>query len=194
MYYAGFKRATWGEQMFYSFDQSSFFQNDIHWTWSTDQGLREQDINQSPDFSHVPPLSPWRSAPSPCSSLAGQLSILLSLFPKTWRARCQLKAPRHSCPSTQLHSWPTIQHKDSCVMAGPQGAVVNIKVEQELMGHLGKCWFAYRRKAGWLIWKGTWRFSGVKHVVLSPPCPWAQDGITEPFYRLPIILDGFWHK
>lgn len=120
-------------------------------------------------------------------------SILLSLFPKTWRARCQLKAPMHSCPSTQLHSWP-IQHKDSCVTAGPQGAVVNTKVEQELTGHLGKRWFAYRRKAGWLIWKGTWRFLGVGHVVLSPPCPRAQDGIKEPFYRLLIILDGFWHE
>lgn len=194
MSYGGFKCATWGEQMFYSFDQSSFFQNDIHWTWSTDQGLRKQDINQSPGFNRVLLSSPWRSAPSPRSSLAGQLSIFLSPYPKNWRARCQLKAPRHLCLATQLRSWA--HSAQGPVWHGRTPACGNetLKFEQESTGHLGKCWFAYRRKAGWLIWKGTWRFLGVKHVLLCPLMFWTQEGITEPLYRLPIILDGFWHE
>ena len=194
MSYGGFKCATWGEQMFYSFDQSSFFQNDIHWTWSTDQGLRKQDINQSPGFSRVLPSSPWRKALSPCSSLGGQLSIFYPHILKNEGPDVGSKHPGICVlPLSSVH-WP-FRHKDPCGNGRtPACGNETLKFEQESTGHLGKCWCAYRRKAGWLIWKGTWRFLGVEHVLLCPLTFWTQESITEPLYRLPIILDGFWHE
>ena len=145
-----------------------FFQNDIHWSWSTDQGLRKHDINRPPGFNRAPPSSPWRSAPPPppCSALAGQLSMFLFPCPKNRRARCQLKAPRHLCLATQLHSRDHSAQGLVWHARTPACGNKTLKFEQESTGHLGKCWFAYRRKAGWLIWKGTWRVLGVEHVVM----------------------------
>ena len=135
-----------------------------------------------------------KECPLPMQFTGWAAKHFLSPYPKKCRARCQLKAPRHLCLATQLRSLAHSAQGPAWHGRTPACGNETLKFEQESTGHLGKCWFAYRRKAGWLIWKGTWRFLGVEHVLLCPLTFWTQESITEQLYRLPIILDGFWHE